>query len=737
MKLLWTSFFLVWGQTIHHYIVVWDSLQFSPRYWQMRTGIIFSPQNASTLSLYLEGNTVDSVIWGVQNLSYTHTGNRLTISLPVGMAATDTLWVYYHGEGARDPQGFGGVYWGNDYVFNLGVSLNLVPHSYGRAWHPCTDTFPDKARYTFRVRVGDSLRAVCNGQLQSTFPHPRGGTVYQWELRDPLSAYLASFAVGKYAFARDTFIRDQDTLPILYAVRPSDSAAVYQTFRRLKSLLRGWESLWGLYPWERVGYVGVAFSSGAMEHATNIAYPSLILNGTNAYDYLWAHELSHSWFGDWVTCARPQEMWLNEGFATYSEALFYELFQGEGAYVDYMQKMHGEVLLKAHYRDGGAHALNAIPQNATYGLHSYQKGATVLHTLRYQLGDSAFWRGIRSYLRRYAHKVATSESLFVCLEDSLGIPLQDFLQGWVATSGHPYFQIDSVKDVGSWYRVYYGTRLRYKPAFVGTYAVPLLLYGRHGRDTLRLSLTAPGGYVDIPKPNFVVDAFCLNPWGHVADATTHGIFSLKSGSYTKSYLYATFTVQSMPVGDSGWVHVIHAWVPPADTAGWEKVPPRFWRVEGYLPPTAQVNMTLRYDGGSPSSLDYPWLNFQEDSLVVWYRPLGSRDWQRWGSYTVLGGTNLQDRRGSVRVENLQLGEYALGKGDPSLGQIVPQRQPEFRYQVGVGTIRWQSEVAGCVVLYDLWGRQWRQEGKEGVFRGLSSGVYFMVLGEKGYKIWVP
>ena len=127
-----------------------------------------------------------------------------------------------------------------------------------------------------------------------------------------------------------------------------------------------------------------------MEHATNITYPNSSINGSLSDEWLYAHELSHMWFGDKVTCASADDMWLNEGWAVFCESVFREGLYGKESYKTTMRSKLKDVLQFTHIKDGGYRALYGIPPEYTYGSTVYDKGGQVAHTLRGYLGDSLF-----------------------------------------------------------------------------------------------------------------------------------------------------------------------------------------------------------------------------------------------------------------------------------------------------------------------------------------------------------
>ena len=171
---------------------------------------------------------------------------------------------------------------------------------------------------------------------------------------------------------------------------PGDTTNMKLSFTHLDEAMQAFEGRFGAYRWPKVGFSAVPFNAGAMEHATCIAYPKSLLDGTTNYETLMAHELSHHWWGDLVTCRTAEDMWLNEGWASFCEMLFTEALYGEEAYRDAVRDNHKDVLLYAHRSDGGRFPVSGIPLNITYGDHVYNKGADVARNLRSFMGDEDF-----------------------------------------------------------------------------------------------------------------------------------------------------------------------------------------------------------------------------------------------------------------------------------------------------------------------------------------------------------
>ncbi|MCS7161717.1 MAG: M1 family metallopeptidase [Bacteroidia bacterium] len=727
-----------------------DSLSLPDRFWQWRGGVIFRPNTATRLSLRLSGYQIDSVVWRHRRLSFRHQDSLLEISLINSGQTPETLYVFYHGSGVQDPRGFGGVLWGNTYVFNIGVSLNLIPHSFGRAWHPCVDSFGHKATYAFHLRVPTGLVATANGLLDSISPAGPGWQWWHWRMDRPIPAYTAGVAIGPYAAVRDTLVRQPgDSLPIVYWIPPDQAGQVASSFARLKNVLANWESRFGRFPYAKVGYVATPFASGAMEHATNIVYPALALDGTSRYDWLWAHELAHEWFGNAVTGGLESQIFLKEGFASYAEALYYEQFEGPSRYAAYIQGFLEPTLRLLKWEEG-LFPIASTPPEHTYGIATYRKGPTVVHTLRYQMGDELFFQGLRAYYARYQHRTVTLDSLRMALENATGLSLEAFFADWLGQPGEVHFRLDSF-GVAEGDSVWLAWRilLRDKPSYRTPTRLAVLL--RRGNQEIRTSFFTDGtlrGRTKVFCP-FLPEYVVLNPNGEVAEATTHATVWVRANRNTSApATYLTLRATGLAPEDSVWVHVALGWVGAPDRGNSSLSPSRYHRLEGRWDKTIALRGTFTYNGsdvGTGAYLDYPWLNFSEDSLALYWRPRAGEPWQEWPSYTVDPGNDVRDGRGRILADSLLPGEYALGpKGalPTTLPALLTPAGPLWTVvaEAGVLHLHNHSEEKGRFAVYDLLGRKYgegeAQPGEKVTF-SLMPGLYLVQTPAGTYRqlVW--
>lgn len=413
--------------------------------------IVSKVDGLSVLRLDLKQLTVDSVTSGSGSLQFEHTGDKLTVAIPVMNAGdSSSVTVFYRGMPGHDDN-FGGFYYSGGYAYNVGVALHDQPHNYGRCWFPCVEEFTDKSSYSFNIRTEQGKTAVCNGVLTATSDLGDGTTLWSWHLDEPIPTYLASVAVGDYLCYSDTIEGIEKLVPVSIYAPPAVYPNIEASFANLKSIFGMFEQNFGPYSWPRIGYVCTSMTGGAMEHATNIAYPNMFVNGALTYESVYAHELFHHWFGNLITCENPEEMWINEGFASFSEPLTAgHLYStpGNDAYIQHIRSTHTNVLKNIAKDDGGLYALDAVPQEHTYGTHSYSKGALVIHTLKTYMGDSLFFSSIRQLLADYSFKNVNSEEFFEALSEISGTDLSDFYNDWVHQPGFPDFEVADITGHG-------------------------------------------------------------------------------------------------------------------------------------------------------------------------------------------------------------------------------------------------------------------------------------------------
>jgi len=409
------------------------------------TEIRFVPlfDHTSIIKFDFEGLSTDEVKMNGKSLKFIQTPNILSIHTELELTTNDTitLSVVYHGTPKHDKY-WGGFFIDKNFAYNYGVGMEASPPNYGRVWYPCIDNFTDRAYYDYYIKTDKNYKAACPGILQSSVSQDDGTIIYHWKLNQSIPSYLSSVAVGDYHIIKDTVKGVERIIPIEIYVNSGQETSARKTFENLKSFFHSFEYRFGPYNWDKIGYVSTPFEQGAMEHATNIAYGQYC-NQTSDCESTLAHELSHHWFGNLVTCHSEKDMWLNEGWARYCEAIYYEYKDGSVAYKNQIRNNHFEVLTWVHLNSNSFGSLYGMPHDDTYGRVVYDKGGDIAHTLRGQLGDSLFFSALKAYFKVFAFKDISVSDFKDFLIENTQTDLNAFFEFWIYDKGFPHFSLNN------------------------------------------------------------------------------------------------------------------------------------------------------------------------------------------------------------------------------------------------------------------------------------------------------
>jgi aminopeptidase N len=629
------------------------------------------------IALDLESFTIDSVHINGQSNDFDYTSPLLTIQLATALNTDDqvTVSVFYHGSPPTDESGWGGFYWQNTIAYNLGVGFDADPHSYGRAWHPCFDNFVERSPYTLHVLHAPEHSVYCGGLQTSTEVLSEDSTLTTYVLEEHIPSYLASVAVGELSSLEDTYTTALgNTIPVELATPSSLLGDVAESFVNLNACTAGFEDNFGPYRWPRVGYVMVPFNAGAMEHATNIAYPqAAVQNGTLSFEDLMAHELSHHWWGDLVTCSTQEDMWLNEGMASYCEALFFESFYGEESYKQKVRSNHKDVLLYAHQNDGERLPVSGIGHEHTYGDHVYNKGASMAHNLRSYLGE-AFFPLLTDFLELNAYSDISSEELRDYLDPLTNADITSFFDNWIFAPGltdirlHDFTStpVDNGFDVTVTLRQY----LHYAPELYTNVPVEVtFLNGLPGDETYTVSMNVSGlessaTFTGLPfDPALVL----VNRSEKLNQAALTEERWIDTGTEVFDHSEFRITVDALP-SDSIWFRIENHWTAPelSGLEGYTIASDRFWRI--YSGPTDGVAAEgrLRFYGNEGSANYFDPLFFEaldnaglsEEDLVLLWRSEPTQTWAVHPQYELNTQGNANNYQGYIDFAYLGQGDYA-------------------------------------------------------------------------------
>lgn len=728
-----------------HYDVTLDLTNFAGQILKAHCKLTFTPKQASISALPLDllALQVDSVLMGDVALSYNYDGLLLNVLLPTPLPQGDTaeITVYYHGHPTVDPSGFGGFVFDQNIAYNLGIGLSSNPYNFGRSWHPCFDNFVERATYDIKIISHEGRKGYAVGQLVNSQNLGGDTLLRHYRMNTPLPTYLVGSATSKYIEHHDTHSGIYGDYPILLVGKPSDSLAMVEAFTYLGHAVDALEAWYGPYIWGQVGYVMT--TRGAMEHATLIAFPVFaISNGPELpMNRLMSHELAHHWWGNITTLSCPEDMWIKEGNAEYGAHLFTEFTFGKQEFINQVKSNHYNVLQNAHKDDGGNFLpLSGIPYEYTYGTHTYNKGASVMHNLRGYLGDSLFRQGMRSILETYGLDAVDAEQFRNQLSANTGVDLTSFFDDWIYAPGFAAYELDSVhvqpSAVPQEYEatLYVQQKLRAAPHFHTNVPLEVTFYDENW-NPWHTSIMVSGEYssatLQVPfQPVWVV----LNDRNQLNLASTQDkTVVYEEGDIDLQYSELV-TFDAIEVPDSALVNIIHYWVGAdpiePNPTGAQISSTHYWRFDGIIPAGFKAKATLQYRGNDPLDFDYDLTHGNEDSLILVWRPRPGIPWKEypWYKKLTLGGNT--DGNGFIRIDTMIPGDYAFAKGHLEVATTTQEATPSAELMVFPNPSDGRFFVngrlpfhSGTVIagIYDLAGvKLW--EGQYEVFGGQLSGT---------------
>jgi aminopeptidase N len=390
----------------------------------------------SSITLDLRDNfMVDSVTHLGQKITFSRPGNQSLViqfpkSLSIGESARCT--VYYQGP---PPTGGFGSYSTSTHA-GVPVTWTLSEPYGSMDWWPCKNGLDDKAdSVTITLVTPETYRGIANGTLMSETVSG-GYRTMRWKHRYPIATYLVAISATNYITLTDTVQLPGKIMPIIQNVYPESETTFRNAAPVTARVIRQLSQLFGEYPFSNEHYGHTQFSwGGGMEHQTN----SFMFN-TN--EGLIVHEAAHQWFGDMITCGKWEDIWLNEGFATYVGNLSLELNYPPSVLLSTQRSQLNTITSQP-----GGSVIVDDTTNATRIFStrlSYYKGAWVVHMLRWKLGDSLFFKSVRSYLQDPAlkYRYARTADLLGHLERTSGQDLDEFAADWLYGQGHPSYQLN-------------------------------------------------------------------------------------------------------------------------------------------------------------------------------------------------------------------------------------------------------------------------------------------------------
>ncbi len=369
----------------------------------------------------------------------------LNFASPLPSNRQFTVAIDYHGDPTSGTDEIAMLTARHGTGFNNAPVIATLSEPYGSpSWWPCVDNPSDKATAEIEATVPQQFVVASNGTLTRTEPVAGDKVAYFWREDYPIATYLVSVAITNYEKFEDSYtsLDGQKSMPLVYYVYPEHMEKAQQKFGVTRTAMEIFAPLFGEYPFLDEKYGMAEFPwTGAMEHQTMTSMGAGVISSeTNTGRSIIAHELAHHWWGDLVTMKTWDDIWLNEGFATYSEVLFFERF---------LNLAPGQIM-KESYDDnkvdgrlaGTVYAENTRnPFDDTGAI--YGKGAWVLHMLRHVMGDQKFFDALKLYAQRYAFSNASTADFRQVCEELHGSPLDWFFEQWVYAPGRPIYRVST------------------------------------------------------------------------------------------------------------------------------------------------------------------------------------------------------------------------------------------------------------------------------------------------------
>lgn len=450
--------------------------------------------------------TIDSVFYQNQKVQVKRNGDRFFIQFenPVSFGQIDSVSVFYQGEPEKQQTGFG--------AFGMGIHdgfpvMWTLSEPYGaREWWPCKQSLTDKIdSIDVIVNTPELYRTASNGVVVEDTVEA-GYRKMHWKHRHPIATYLVAIAVTNYATYSDWLeLEDGRKIEILNYVYPEKLDQAKTETPITADIIGLYNRLIGEYPFADEKYGHAQFEwGGGMEHQTMSFMFNFNFN-------LVAHELAHQWFGDYITLGSWQDIWLNEGFATFLEGLAFENLKPEWWYR--FRKLNVERIISQP--GGSVFVKDTTNESVIFSSRlSYSKGAWLLHMLRWELGDEKFFNGLRSYYNdpAVANGFATTSQFVKHMETAGDTTLTEFFNDWFYGEGYPLYSAGYKNAGDGFYKISLSQTPSHPSVSFFEMPVPVRFYSEGKTDSVDFRLIHTQNDQDFTvKVDFPVDSMVIDP----------------------------------------------------------------------------------------------------------------------------------------------------------------------------------------------------------------------------------
>lgn len=423
-------------------------IEFSPTTYYISGEVTIDAETMSALdTLTIDCHTtltVDSLSFDGSPKSYTHADDKITLSFSPSLPALQTFTVNITYHGTFTPHQDDGLIFTIHGTEDVPVVSSLSEPYMAPSWWPCVDNPNDKAPIDFYITCPTEINshqmvAVSNGSLTATIDNGDGTTTFHWSETYPITTYLVMVAISNYIQVT-SLPGSYNTMPLTYYCYPEHLADAESQFAQVYDLIELFSDKLGEYPFinEKHAIIEIPMGSNGMEHQTITCISDEMMDRP-ATPVIVGHEVAHQWFGDWVTMETWNDIWLNEGVATFFQMYYREAFGEISSAIEKLQifntNMFGDSYQYPVYvRDASdpfAHSGNI-----------YFKGAWVVHMLREMIDDDVlFFSILETYLADFAYGNTETDDLRLAFENGMGVSLVDFFDQWIYTPSWPIYSV--------------------------------------------------------------------------------------------------------------------------------------------------------------------------------------------------------------------------------------------------------------------------------------------------------
>ncbi|PID27925.1 MAG: hypothetical protein CSB55_07010 [Candidatus Cloacimonadota bacterium] len=401
------------------------------------TAVVSAEEDLSEINYELEALTVEEVKVNGENASFTHENGVINIPLAdIENGETFTTEVSYSG----NPQTSNDVYH-IGMIFDDNGFFTLSDPSGCRWWWPAYDHPWDKAVIDFHVTVRDDWLVACNGIRESISDNNDGTRTHHWTGSNPVATYLSVIHAADYVEYNQNF----GEIPIQNFILPTQEEAAPEALSNLPFMMETFQNKYGIYPFEKYGNAVVGMVTfGAMEHQTMTTLNTTHISTAHTGEHTIAHELSHHWFGNCLTPLTWKDVWLSEGFAVISEAIYEEAWHGRESMENYVRtRIHNRY---KSWAGNTPHTIYDPAYNNYFAPPSYEKAASVLNMLRMKTGSETFFSILQNYFDAYRYGYVVTQNFKDKCEEVSGMNLDGFFDQWIYGSGLPSIRYSVFKD---------------------------------------------------------------------------------------------------------------------------------------------------------------------------------------------------------------------------------------------------------------------------------------------------